>query len=47
MRAKADLLRPLDLGAAPLFTHVLSSIEAGRSLFYVRYHHIAMDGLAQ
>jgi amino acid adenylation domain-containing protein len=44
---RADLLRPLDLGAAPLFTHVLFPIAADRSLFYFRYHHIVMDGFAQ
>lgn len=44
---RADLLRPLDLGTAPLFTHVVFPITAGRSLFYLRYHHIVMDGFAQ
>jgi NRPS condensation-like uncharacterized protein len=47
VRMRADLLRPLDLGAAPLFRHVLFRVAEQRSLFYFRYHDIAMDVFGQ
>ncbi|HYH98167.1 non-ribosomal peptide synthetase [Hyalangium sp.] len=42
-----DLLRPVDLGRGPLVHHALFRVAADRFLFYLRYHHIVMDGFGQ
>ena len=44
---RSDLLRPVDLREAPLFHHALFQAGPARSFFYVRYHHILMDGFGQ
>jgi amino acid adenylation domain-containing protein len=44
---RADLAKPADLGRAPLFAHALFKISDGLFFFYLRYHHIVMDGFGQ
>ncbi|QAT85340.1 long-chain-fatty-acid--CoA ligase [Corallococcus coralloides] len=44
---RADLLRPVDLARAPLFHHAFFQAGPARGFFYVRYHHILMDGFGQ
>ncbi|MGW6732431.1 amino acid adenylation domain-containing protein [Streptomyces sp. NPDC055013] len=40
---RADMERPLDLAADPLFAHALHLVGPNRSLWYQRAHHIALD----
>ncbi|MEU6732681.1 amino acid adenylation domain-containing protein [Streptomyces physcomitrii] len=40
----ADMDRAADLGREPLFRHALLRLGAGRTLWYHRVHHIALDG---
>ncbi|MEO3842409.1 amino acid adenylation domain-containing protein [Streptomyces sp. B22F1] len=42
---REDLSRPVELTADPLIRHVLIRESADSSLFYLRYHHVVMDGL--
>jgi len=44
---KSDLAYVVDLASEPLFNHVLFIITPERSFFYLRYHHIVMDGFGQ
>ncbi|WP_147444303.1 non-ribosomal peptide synthetase, partial [Corallococcus sp. CA031C] len=44
---RSDLSRPVDLRKGPLFHHALFQAGPERSFFYVRYHHILMDGFGQ
>ncbi|MDI5967959.1 amino acid adenylation domain-containing protein [Streptomyces sp. SL13] len=41
-----DLARPVDLGAGPLFLFALIRVAAERYLWYLRCHHIALDGFS-
>ncbi|ROO89636.1 non-ribosomal peptide synthase protein (TIGR01720 family)/amino acid adenylation domain-containing protein [Actinocorallia herbida] len=41
---RADLRAPLRLGADPLFRLALLTLGPGRAYFYVRSHHMALDG---
>ena len=41
---KADLAKPVDLLHGPLFCFVLFKTAPDRFFWYVRFHHIAMDG---
>lgn len=41
---KADLMRPVDLTAWPLFAFALFKTAADKFLWYQRFHHIVMDG---
>ncbi|GAB2834987.1 hypothetical protein GCM10022221_37400 [Actinocorallia aurea] len=41
---RADLRAPLQLGTDPLFRMALLTLGPGRAYFYVRSHHIALDG---
>lgn len=41
-----DLLRPADLAKRPLFATALVRLGAQRHLWYLRAHHIALDGFA-
>lgn len=43
---REDLLRPADLGRRPLFATALIRLGARRHLWYLRAHHIALDGFA-
>jgi amino acid adenylation domain-containing protein len=43
---RADLRRPVDLGAGPLFGEALFTAGPGRFFWYQRVHHIAGDGLS-
>lgn len=43
---REDLLRPADLARRPLFATALIRLEAERHLWYLRAHHIALDGFA-
>ncbi|MFD7901371.1 amino acid adenylation domain-containing protein [Kitasatospora sp. NPDC059747] len=43
---RADLARPADLTAGPLFTHALIRLAADRHLWYRRIHHLAVDAYA-
>ncbi|MFF5718995.1 amino acid adenylation domain-containing protein [Streptomyces buecherae] len=43
----ADLARPTDLADGPLVHHTLLRLTADRSLFFLRYHHIVLDGYGQ
>ncbi|WP_323120782.1 condensation domain-containing protein, partial [Burkholderia alba] len=40
----ADAAGVFDLLAGPLFSHRLFKLDAQRTLWYQRYHHIALDG---
>ncbi|MDQ1919267.1 non-ribosomal peptide synthetase [Massilia pseudoviolaceinigra] len=42
-----DLGQAADFGAAPLFKQVIFTLGPDRHQFYLRYHHIVMDGFAQ
>ncbi|WP_137940080.1 non-ribosomal peptide synthetase [Chitinivorax sp. B] len=42
--AKADLHQQADLAAGPLFRSVLLRLAPDRHLWYLRVHHIALDG---
>ncbi|MGW3962983.1 amino acid adenylation domain-containing protein [Amycolatopsis sp. NPDC005003] len=42
---EADLARPIDLGADPLFTFAVFRIDDNRYLWYQGYHHIVIDGV--
>jgi len=44
---KADLAKPVNLAKAPLFHQVLFKVANERFFFYLRYHHIVMDGFGQ
>ncbi len=44
---RADLTTPVDLSAPPLYAHALFRLADDRYAFYLRYHHIVMDGFAQ
>ncbi|MFC5475889.1 amino acid adenylation domain-containing protein [Paraherbaspirillum soli] len=44
---KNDLARVADLSRAPLFNHAWLKLGSERSFFYLRYHHIVMDGFGQ
>ncbi|MFE1290333.1 amino acid adenylation domain-containing protein [Streptomyces sp. NPDC058751] len=41
---RADLARPCDLAAGPLFHHALFRVGDHRWLWYQRIHHLVMDG---
>ncbi|UUZ52475.1 condensation domain-containing protein [Massilia sp. H-1] len=41
---RADLLQVPDLAAGPLFASALLHIGAQRTLWYLRVHHVALDG---
>lgn len=41
-----DLQTPADLGAGPLFATALIRLGPGQHLWYLRAHHIALDGYA-
>lgn len=41
---RADLAEPFDLAAGPLFRHALLRVGEARWLWYVRIHHLLMDG---
>ncbi|WP_168356356.1 condensation domain-containing protein [Lysobacter enzymogenes] len=43
---REDLLRPADLARRPLFATALIRLSAQRHLWYLRAHHIALDGFA-
>lgn len=43
---REDLLRPADLAGRPLFATAVIRLEAERHLWYLRAHHIALDGFA-
>ncbi len=43
-RMRADLAMPVDLDTGPLFATELVRIGAERHLWYLRSHHIALDG---
>ncbi|MBC3993067.1 non-ribosomal peptide synthetase, partial [Streptomyces sp. AC563] len=43
----ADLARPTDLAGGPLVRHTLLRLTADRSLFFLSYHHIVLDGYGQ
>lgn len=43
-RMRADLASPVDLGTGPLFATELLRIDVDRHLWYLRSHHIALDG---
>ncbi|QWP75266.1 hypothetical protein J5226_16750 [Lysobacter sp. K5869] len=43
---REDLLRPADLARRPLFATALIRLGAQRHLWYLRAHHIALDGFA-
>lgn len=43
---REDLLRPADLDRRPLFATALIRLGAQRHLWYLRAHHIALDGFA-
>ncbi|MBL1100030.1 non-ribosomal peptide synthetase, partial [Streptomyces coffeae] len=40
----ADLYEPIDLESGPLFFHTLFQVGADHFLWYMRMHHIALDG---
>jgi enterobactin synthetase component F len=40
----ADLATPVDLAAGPVFRHTLFRLADERWLWYLRIHHLAMDG---
>ncbi|MEU9198213.1 non-ribosomal peptide synthase/polyketide synthase [Streptomyces hundungensis] len=42
-----DLATTPDLEAGPLFRHVLLVLSDKRHFFYLRYHHIVLDGFGQ
>ena len=42
-----DIEQPVDLRKIPLINQVLFKISPTRFLFYLRYHHILMDGFGQ
>ncbi|MEU4311709.1 amino acid adenylation domain-containing protein [Nocardia sp. NPDC024068] len=42
----AELDRPFDLGIAPLFEHQLIDVGAAGYLWFVKAHHIVLDGAA-
>ncbi|MEU8988360.1 amino acid adenylation domain-containing protein, partial [Streptomyces sp. NPDC048558] len=42
-----DLATVADLEAGPLFRHALLVLSDGRHFFYLRYHHIVLDGFGQ
>jgi amino acid adenylation domain-containing protein len=44
---KNDLAQVVDLTRAPLFKQVLFTCEPQCHIFYLRYHHIVMDGFGQ
>jgi amino acid adenylation domain-containing protein len=44
---RARLRTPMDLDAAPLFDHALYRLAGDRSLFFLAYHHVVMDGYGQ
>ncbi|MGW4492361.1 amino acid adenylation domain-containing protein [Streptomyces sp. NPDC004376] len=44
---RADLARPVDLGAGPLIRHALIKEEEQSRLLYLRHHHIVLDGFGQ
>ncbi|MGW0536590.1 amino acid adenylation domain-containing protein, partial [Streptomyces sp. NPDC003032] len=44
---RADLATPADPSRDPLAAHALLRTADGRYTFYLRYHHIVMDGWAQ
>jgi amino acid adenylation domain-containing protein len=44
---KADLAQTVDLTHSVLYQHVLFTLSANRFFFYVRYHHILLDGYGQ
>ena len=41
---REELLRPVQLEREPVFCYALLQLAKERFLWYVRYHHIAMDG---
>ncbi|AVH55188.1 MULTISPECIES: non-ribosomal peptide synthetase [Streptomyces] len=41
---RADLAKPCDLAAGPLFRHALFRVGARRWLWYQRIHHLVIDG---
>src|ERR1700730_13479248 len=41
---KADLMRPVDLTNCPLFAFALFKTASDKYLWYLRFHHIVMDG---
>ncbi|MFI2606626.1 amino acid adenylation domain-containing protein [Kitasatospora sp. NPDC018619] len=43
---RADLARPADLSAGPLFTHALVRLADDRRIWYRRIHHLAVDAYA-
>ncbi|MFE7812480.1 amino acid adenylation domain-containing protein [Streptomyces sp. NPDC057433] len=43
----ADLARPVDLAAGGTYRHALLRVGEQRSLLYLRYHHITLDGFGQ
>lgn len=42
-----DLALPADFGGAPLFHQAIFKLAPRRYQFYLRYHHIVMDGFGQ
>ncbi|MFD3687477.1 amino acid adenylation domain-containing protein [Nocardiopsis sp. NPDC058631] len=45
-RMRADMARPVDVTAEPLYRFALFRVGAGRWLWFQRYHHIAVDAYA-
>ncbi|MGC4900413.1 amino acid adenylation domain-containing protein, partial [Micromonospora echinospora] len=44
---RADLATPTDLSVGPLYRNGLLRLADDRSVFYLRYHHILLDGWGQ
>lgn len=44
---RAELATPVDINSDPLFVHVVLRLTEHRHLFYLRYHHIVLDGFGQ
>ena len=44
---KADLTRPVDLTNCPLFAFALFKTASDKYLWYLRFHHIVMDGYSR
>lgn len=42
-----DLAKPVDIIRGPLFNQVLFKLKENLFFFYLRYHHIVMDGFSQ